>query len=100
MFIPDGDPNGLRIICKSHWTGKGVVFNRSIYSEVKKRPEFQNPGVYILIGESEDSTMPDVYIGEAENIADRMQHHNVKKDFWNWCIFFTSSTDGGLNKQP
>jgi hypothetical protein len=31
MFVPDGDPDGLRIVEKSNWTGVGVVFNRTNY---------------------------------------------------------------------
>ena len=98
MFIPDGDPEGLRIITKSHWTGEGVVFNRSIFNEVKKRDEFSRPGVYVLIGEEEESTMPKIYIGEAECVIDRLSQHYSRKEFWNWCIFFSSSADGSLNK--
>ena len=98
MFIPDGNSNGLRIIGKSHWTGQGVVFNRSIYNDVKKRHEFTRPGVYVLVGDNEFGMLPKIYIGEAENILLRMQQHYAKKEFWNWCIFFTSSVDGGLNK--
>jgi hypothetical protein len=26
MFVPDGDPDGLRIVEKSNWTSVGVVF--------------------------------------------------------------------------
>ena len=29
IFLPHGDPDGLRIIGKSNWTGTGVVFNRT-----------------------------------------------------------------------
>jgi len=29
IFIPDGDPDSLRLVEKSNWTGIGVVFNRT-----------------------------------------------------------------------
>jgi len=28
IFVPDGDPDGLRLVEKSNWTGLGVVFKR------------------------------------------------------------------------
>jgi hypothetical protein len=29
VFVPTGDPDGLRIVQKSNWPGVGVVFNRT-----------------------------------------------------------------------
>ena len=97
IFLPDGDPDGLRIIEKSNWTGVGVVFNRSIYQESRKRSEFERTGVYILVGTSDDSTLPMVYIGEGDPVKPRIESHYSKKDFWNWGIFFTAK-DESLNK--
>lgn len=31
IFVPDGDPDSLRFVEKSNWTGIGVVFNRTNY---------------------------------------------------------------------
>ena len=53
MFLPDGDPDGLRLVEKSNWTGVGVVFSRSIYKDVAQRGEFDKPGVYVLVGPSD-----------------------------------------------
>lgn len=97
IFLPDGDPDGLRIIEKSNWTGVGVVFNRSIYQDSRKRQEFDRTGVYILVGTSEDSTLPMVYIGEGDPVKPRIESHYSKKDFWTWAIFFTAK-DETLNK--
>jgi hypothetical protein len=97
IFIPSGDPDGLRVIEKSNWTGSGLVFNRSIYQESRVREEFERTGVYILVGESDSSTLPTVYIGEGDPVKPRLEQHYSKKDFWSWCIFFTSK-DGSLNK--
>ncbi len=61
IFVPDGDPDGLRIVEKSNWTGEGVVFNRTSYKAVATRPEFNRTGVYVLVGSSEDSSLPTIY---------------------------------------
>lgn len=97
IFVPDGNPDGLRIIEKSNWTGVGLFFNRSVFAEARKRPEFDRTGVYILVGNSADSSLPMVYIGEAETVGERLKEHYSKKDFWDWAIFFTSK-DTSLNK--
>ena len=55
VFIPNGDPDGLRLIEKSNWTGIGVVFKRTNFQQALARPECTRTGVYILIGTSENS---------------------------------------------
>lgn len=97
MFLPDGEPDGLRLIEKSNWTGLGVVFSRSGYKEALKREEFQYTGVYVLVGTSEESSLPTIYIGEGDPVRPRLDSHYAKKDFWNWGVFFVTSNQS-LNK--
>lgn len=97
IFLPAGDPDGLRLIERSLWTGVGVVFNRSDYKTVAIRPEFQRTGVYVLIGPSEDSSLPTIYVGEGDPVKPRLDSHHSNKDFWTWAIFFTTK-DNSLNK--
>lgn len=97
IFLPAGDPDGLRLIERSLWTGVGVVFNRSDYKSVASRPEFQRTGVYVLIGPSEDSSLPTIYVGEGDPVKPRLDNHHSNKDFWTWAIFFTTK-DNSLNK--
>lgn len=40
IFVADGDPDGLRIVEKSNWIGKAVVFPRALLPQVKARPAF------------------------------------------------------------
>jgi len=100
IFFPDGDPDGLRILSKANWSGTGVVFRRTGYGEAKKninRGEFNQNGVYVLVGAVEDSTLPMIYIGEGDPVLERFDNHNRKKDFWEWAVFFVSA-DNSLNK--
>ncbi|MBI2825194.1 MAG: GIY-YIG nuclease family protein [Planctomycetia bacterium] len=97
IFVPDGNADGLRLVEKSNWTGVGVVFNRGIYKQVASRPEFGRTGVYVVIGGSEESAMPTIYVGEGDPVKDRLNQHYVKKDFWDWGVFFVTK-DGSLNK--
>jgi Domain of unknown function (DUF4357) len=97
FFVPTGDPDALRIVEKSNWSGVGVVFNRTNYKEAVKRSEFHKIGVYVLIDTSEGSVSPTIYIGEGDSVKDRLDQHYGKIDFWNWAVFFVAK-DKSLNK--
>ena len=97
VFLPDGDPDGLRVVTKSNWTGVGVVFKRADYRNAATRREFGQTGVYVLVGAAEDSSQPLVYIGEGDPVKPRLDDHYAKKDFWEWGVFF-AATDASLNK--
>ncbi len=45
IFVADVDPEGLRIVERSNWIGKAVVFPRSLLPSVKQRDEFSQTGV-------------------------------------------------------
>ena len=64
IFVANGDPDGLRIIERSNWNGRAMVFPRSLLPEVKKREEFGRTGVYLLLGPREDGEGELLYIGK------------------------------------
>jgi hypothetical protein len=97
VFLPGGDPDGLRIIEKSNWSGAGLVVPRSLFGEGKQRRELARTGVYVLVGPPEQSGLARVYIGEGDPIRPRLEQHAARKDFWTSCIAFTSK-DENLNK--
>lgn len=90
IYVPTGDPEGIRVIDKSQWTGQGVLFPRAIYDQVKQRDELENTGVYILWDYVPQGQLPRVYIGESDNLKTRLDHHNTHKDFWTHCVVFIS----------
>jgi len=97
IFLPGGDPDGLRTIEKSNWSGAGMVIPRALIGEAKGRRELKRTGVYVLVGPPEESGLPRVYVGEGDPIKPRLEQHAAKKDFWTSCIAFTSK-DENLNK--
>lgn len=97
IFVPDGSADGLRIVEKSNWSGRGVVCPRADYAVNKNRPDFQSTGVYVLIGPSENSELPTIYVGEGDPVRPRLDAHYAQKDFWTRAIFFISK-DENLNK--
>jgi hypothetical protein len=86
IFSTNGDPQGVRIIQKTNWSGVGVVFPRESIADVVKEEHAQRPGVYILVGDLAEET---VYIGEADPISARLKQH-LQKD-WSWGVFFVDS---------
>lgn len=97
IFVPDGDPDGLRVVEKSNWTGVGIVFRRTNYKQAAIRDEFLKTGVYILVGSSEESNLPTIYIGEGDPVKWRLDSHYREKEFWDWAVFFVTK-DSSLNK--
>lgn len=97
IYVPDGDPEGVRIIDRMNWTGLGITFPREKWPEVKKRAEFSKTGVYILVGYQEDDDLPTLYIGQGDGIGTRIESHYQNKDFWNSALAFVSTNDG-LNR--
>ncbi len=98
IFVPGGDPEGVRLIDRMNWTGVGVAFPRTKWSEARERPELQRIGVYVLVGSAdEDSDLPTLYIGQADGVRNRIENHVQEKDFWDRAIVFVSAS-GGLNR--
>ncbi len=97
IFLPSGDPEGLRLVEKSNWTGLGLTFPRSKFSEARKRSELDQTGIYVLVGPREGGELPTVYIGEGDVVRRRLEKHYGKKDFWTRAVVFVSK-DGYLNK--
>jgi hypothetical protein len=97
VFLPSGDPDGLKVVEKSNWTGHGLVIPRAMFAESRSRPELERAGVYLLVGPSESSSMPALYIGEGDPVKPRLGQHAKEKDFWTHAVVFTSK-DSNLNK--
>ena len=102
IFVADGDPDGLRIVERSNWVGRALVFPRAAWAQpsVATRPELQQTGVYLLLGPREDCEGDRLYIGEGDPIKPRLATHHsgtAQKDFWTRAICFVSMGQG-LNK--
>lgn len=94
MLVPEGNPNGMKIIELAGWSGKCFVVPRQSLGELKDEPEINQPGLYLLFGTDDASADDLVYIGESENFYNRVANHDSNKDFWNIAVIFT----GGLNR--
>jgi len=94
IFVADGDPEGLRIIDQLNWTGLGAVFPRQRWTGLKSGDtyNFDRPGVYLLWGFVEEDDLPTLYVGQGDCVGDRIEDHYKKKEFWQYCGVFTSTS--------
>lgn len=106
LFLVDGSPNGLLTAEIMNWTGHVLTGPRSKLPELIQRPECNRTGIYFLIGvDPENSLRPLVYIGETDDVAERLKQHNAPekpdgsggKDFWERVCLITSK-DQNLTK--
>lgn len=44
IFVADGDPDGLRLVERSNWVGKALVFPRALLPQGKQRVGWNQPG--------------------------------------------------------
>ena len=99
ILVASGDPDGVRIVEKSNWTGRGVMFGQADLAEAL-RHEIGGPGVYVLVGDDDSEEFDvQVYVGQAEDVGKRLKQHlrDQAKDFWSQTVVFDSPI-GSLNR--
>jgi hypothetical protein len=92
IYLPSGDPAGLRVANLTTRTVRVFEVPRSLLSEFLKRPEAGQVGVYYLFGSNDDET-PQCYIGQSGNVGVRLQQHTGTKDFWTKAMVAVSLTN-------
>ena len=97
IYLPDANPQGIKICEFFDSIVKAVSIPRAKLDEASSRLELEQPGIYFLIGEKDEVGKPQVYIGESEVLLTRLNKHNKEKDFWNQAICFVSEKNN-LNK--
>ncbi|TDL07027.1 GIY-YIG nuclease family protein [Mycobacterium paragordonae] len=92
IYLPSGDPAGLRVANLTTRTVRVFEVPRSLLSDFLKRPEAGQVGVYYLFGAGDDET-PRCYIGQSGNVGIRLQQHTSTKDFWTKAMVAVSLTN-------
>lgn len=95
LYFIDGRPDGMLTAEVFNWTGHVLMTPRIQISAALSRKEAQFTGVYLLLGEQDGD--PKAYIGEGEDIGDRIRNHDSKKDWWSFAVLVTSAANN-LNK--
>ncbi|AWB47615.1 DUF4357 domain-containing protein [Gemmobacter aquarius] len=95
LFLVDGRPEGLLTAKVFNWTGQVLKAPRLAIREALGRSEARFTGVYILLGERDGGNL--AYVGEGEEISERIKSHEANKDWWTDVVFITTSANE-LNK--
>lgn len=99
LFLVNGTAESLITAELSNWNGKAIKIPRTDVSDCN-RDDIKGVGVYFLFCKEDDGS-DSVYIGEAENVLDRLKQHlrdfqSDKEDYyWNTAVAFVGSA---LNK--
>ena len=92
LFLVNGTAESLITAELSNWNGKAIKIPRTEVSACD-REDMKGVGVYFLICQEDDGT-DSVYIGEAENVLDRLIQHlrdfqsGKEKYYWNTAVIF------------
>lgn len=92
LFLVDGTAGGLMTAEIMNWTGHVLKGTRDKLADIRNRPEAQRTGVYLLLGEDEATGEAVAYIGQSDDVAKRLTHHDrdEKKGFWTDVLVITS----------
>ena len=93
LFLVNGTADSLIEAELSNWSGKALRIPRSEVPSCKNKT-FTQPGVYFLFCKDDDNA-DSVYIGEAENVKERLLQHlrdfenDKEKYYWTTAVVFT-----------
>jgi len=93
IFLPSGDPRGMRVAEITTRIVRVIEVPRSQLADFLKMPEAQQVGVYFLMGELSEAGLPRTYIGQSGNVGKRLEQHHQNKDFWNRAFVVISLTN-------
>lgn len=92
LFLVNGTADSLIIAELSNWNGKAIKIPRIEVASCS-RDDITQAGVYFLFCKEDDGS-DSVYIGEAENVKDRLVQHihdyqsEKEKYYWNTAVIF------------
>lgn len=92
LFLVNGTADSLTIAELSNWNGKAIKIPR-IEVSLCYREDIAQAGVYFLFCKEDDGT-DSVYIGEAENVKERLLQHlrdyqaEKEKYYWTTAVIF------------
>lgn len=100
LFLVNGSADSLVTAEVSNWNGKAIKIPRIEVADCS-REDIKGTGVYFLFCRDEESNEDSVYIGESENIIERLKQHihdysaDKEKFFWSTAVVFVGND---LNK--
>lgn len=96
IFITGQDPRSLRTIELDNWTGVAVTGQPEFFKKALEGEVLSRSCVYLLIRNSADDDLPEVYVGESDDFSQRYTNGKFPIKFDSFLIF--TSKDDNLTR--
>ena len=93
IFLPSGDPRGIRVAEITTRIVQAFDVPRSRLPDFLAMRESERLALYLLIGEREDGSGNQVYVGQSGDMRKRLAAHNNEKDFWQRVLILTTRAE-------
>lgn len=93
IFLPDGDPTGIRIAEITTSIVKAIELPRHELEAFMQMPESTQVGLYFLFGEDEETSEKLLYIGQSGELKKRLYQHQKDREFWTKAVVLISLTN-------
>ena len=94
LFLENGTPNGVVRADDQNSSCNIIAAPRSSLPQLLGKEKYhihQNPGIYLLKGETEEDLT--LYVGQSDKVLKRIKQHYQKKDWWTHCCLLTCKSD-------
>lgn len=92
IFLPGGSPTGIRVAEITTRIVQVIDVPRKLLSDFIEMPESNEVAVYFLVGESDDGTELNVYVGQTGDLRKRFAKHDADRPFWERALVLISRT--------
>jgi hypothetical protein len=80
VFLPEGTPAGIQIAELTTRIVQAISVPRTRLKEFYARPESKHVGIYFLFGSEDDDSKPLAYIGQTEDLKQRLRNHDEREE--------------------
>lgn len=92
IYLPKGNPRGLRLAEMTTRTVRLIEIPRIHIDDFFAMPDANQVGLYFLIGETESTEKPLLYVGQTGDLKRRLNQHD-DKDFWTRAFVMLSTNN-------
>ncbi|MEX2382686.1 MAG: hypothetical protein WD490_09905 [Opitutales bacterium] len=80
IYLPEGDPGGIRIAELTTRSIQAIAVPRNRLDRFFKRPESKHIATYFLFGGIDMEEKPVAYVGQTEDLPQRLRSHDANKE--------------------
>lgn len=96
IYLPKGNPRGLRLAEMTTRTVRLIEIPRIHIDDFFAMPEANQVGLYFLVGDTDSTDKPLLYVGQTGDLKRRLNQHD-DKDFWT-RVFVMLSTNNTMTQ--